>query len=114
MEIENTRSNETSLGALPAGSAARPKVRSEGQSSPSGAQAESGDWQSVVPPVSQCCVVCVCVGGGEVECRSSETSLGALPAGSAARPKVRSEGQSSPSGAQAESGDWQSVVPPVS
>ena len=61
------------------------------------------------------CSVCVCVCvGGEVECRSSETSLGALPAGSAARPKVRSEGQSSPSGAQAESGDWQSVVPPVS
>ena len=57
MEIENTRSSETSLGALPAGSAARPKMRSEGQSSPSGAQAESGDWQSVVPPVSQCCVV---------------------------------------------------------
>ena len=64
-----------------------------------------------LPPVSQCYVVCV--GGGGVECRSSETSLGALPAGSAARPKVRSEGQSSPSGAQAESGDWQSVVPPV-
>ena len=58
--------------------------------------------------------VCVCGGGGGVECRSSETSLGALPAGSAARPKVRSEGQSSPSGAQAESRDWQSVVPPVS
>ena len=86
-------------------------MRSEGQSSPSGAQAESGDWQSVVPPVSHCYVVC---GGGEVECRSSETSLGALPAGSAARPKVRSEGQSLPSGAQAESGDWQSVVPAVS
>ena len=62
-EVE-CRSSETSLGALPAGSAARPKVRSEGQSSPSGAQAESGDWQSVVPPVSQCCVVCVWGGGG--------------------------------------------------
>ena len=58
------RSSETSLGALPAGSAARPKVRSEEQSSPSGAQAESRDWQSVVPPVSQCYVVCVCGGGG--------------------------------------------------
>ena len=56
----------------------------------------------------------MCVGGGEVECRSSETSLGALPAGSAARPTVRSEGQSSPSGAKAESEDWQPVIPPVS
>ena len=65
MEIENTRSSETSLGALPAGSAARPKVRSEGQSSPSGAQAESGDWQSVVPPVSHCYVVWL------LECRFS-------------------------------------------
>ena len=69
-EVE-CRSSETLLGALPAGSAARPKVRSEGQSSPSGAQAESGDWQSVIPPVSQCCVVWGW--GGEVECRSSET-----------------------------------------
>ena len=74
-EVE-CRSSETSLDALPAGSAARPRIRSEGQSSPSGAQAESGDWLSVVPHVSQCCVVCM--GGGEVECRSSETPLGAL------------------------------------
>ena len=76
--VVECRSSEISLGALPAGSAARPKVRSEGQSSPSGAQAESGDWLSVVPHVSQCCVVCI--GWGEVECRSSETSLGALQA----------------------------------
>ena len=40
-------------------------MRSEGQSSPSGAQAESGDLQSVVPPVSHCYVVCV-GGGGRV------------------------------------------------
>ena len=59
MEIDGNKVSETSTGALPAGSAAKPKVRSEEHPSPSGAQAENGDWQSVVPPVSL--YVCVCL-----------------------------------------------------
>lgn len=50
MEIDSNKNNEASLGALPAGSAVKPKSSTEEHLSPTGAQAETGDWQSVVPP----------------------------------------------------------------
>lgn len=50
MEIDSNKNGEASVGALPAGSAAKPKSRSEEHLSPTGAQAENGDWQSVIPP----------------------------------------------------------------
>ena len=53
MEIDSNKNNDASLGALPAGSAAKPKSSTEQHLSPTGAQAETGDWQSVVPPVSK-------------------------------------------------------------